>query len=106
MGSAAAQGGFLNKPMTINNIGSGYDAVTSVWGGGTPAGTQATASDGQTVTSMGNGYTAITGRSGVVTVFDNNGKAMAYHGSALGEDQDQDTEGRTSGGGFLGGLFG
>lgn len=108
LGNAAYNGnlgGLLgSSPMSINNIGGGLANTSSIWGGGTPAGTQATANDGQTVTSMGNGYTAITGRSGVVTVFDNNGKAMSYHGSALGGDPE--TESSNSGGGFFGGLFG
>lgn len=86
------------EPMAINNIGSGSDAVFSVWSGGQPPGTQATASDGQQVTSLSGGRVAITGKTGAVTVFDSSGKAMGYFGSDLGGDTDQDAEG--------GGLFG
>lgn len=105
LGNAAYNGGLLgsSQPMTINNIGGGLMNTASIWGGGTPAGTQATASDGQTVTSMGNGYTAITGKSGVTTVFDNNGKAMSYFGGALGGDPEAQS---SNSGGFFGGLFG
>jgi len=109
LGNAAYQNkGFLDQPaMSINNIGSGSEAVYSIWGGGQPPGTQATASDGQQITSMGNGYTAVTGKSGVITVFDSTGKAMSYFGNDL--DQDQDAEAETSSsnsGGLFGGLFG
>ncbi len=107
LGNKIAQGGFLNDPMSINPIGGGSANVYSVWGGGQPAGTQATASDGQTVTAMPNGYTAVTGKSGVVTVFDGSGKPMSYFGGALGQDQEAEAEASTSsGGGFFGGLFG
>ncbi|MBX9455828.1 MAG: hypothetical protein KL863_07360 [Rhizobium sp.] len=87
------------EPMAINDIGSGSDAVFSVWSGGQPPGTQATASDGQQVTSLSGGRIAITGKTGAVTVFDSSGKAMGYFGSDLGSDTDQDAEGG-------GGLFG
>lgn len=99
--------GFLSQPsqpMSINNIGSGYENVTSIWGGGQPVGTQATASDGQTVTAMPGGMTAITNSYGVTTTFDKSGKASGYFGSGLDHDQDQDSPG-TNSGGFFGGLF-
>lgn len=102
---AANPGMFANEPMQINNIGSGYEAVTSIWGGGTAPGTQATASDGQVVTSMPGGNVAITNSYGTTTVFDKTGKAMSYFGDSLGQDQDQDTA-STNSGGFFGGLFG
>ncbi len=107
LGNAAYNGGLFgaSQPMAINNIGGGLMNTASIWGGSTPAGTQATASDGQTITSMGNGYTAITGKSGVTTVFDNSGKAMSYFGGALGND-DAEAQSSNSGGGFFGGLFG
>jgi hypothetical protein len=95
---------FGSSPMSINSIGSGPAAAYSVWNGAAP-GTQATASDGQTITAMPGGYTAVTGKYGTTTVFDNNGKAMSYFGSALGTDQDEDAEASTSSGGFFGGLF-
>lgn len=103
--NGSTSGLLSSQPMTINNIGGGLMNTASIWGGGTPAGTQATASDGQTITSMGNGYTAVQGKSGVVTMFDQNGKAMSYFGGALGNN-DPEAQTSNSGGGFFGGLFG
>jgi hypothetical protein len=110
----AVTGGFLgnaayqalqspSQPMSINNIGGGTEAVYSVWGGGAAPGTQATASDGQTVTSMPGGMVAITNSAGVTTTFDKTGKASSYFGSGLSQDQEAST---TNGGGLFGGLFG
>jgi hypothetical protein len=100
-------GMFSGEPMQINNIGSGYENVTSIWSGGQPPGTQATASDGQTVTSMPGGMVAITNASGVTTTFDKNGKASSYFGNDLDQNQDQTAStASTNSGGFFGGLFG
>lgn len=104
--AAYQKSGFLNQPaMSINNIGGGSDAVYSIWDGGMAPGTQATASDGQTVTAMSGGRTAITNKNGVVTVFDNTGKAMSYFGNDLDQDQDESAASANNGG-FFGGLFG
>ena len=66
-------GSFSNSPMTINNIGGGMANTSSVWGGDTPVGTQATASNGATITSMPGGFVAYTNKDGVTTVSSRNG---------------------------------
>lgn len=70
-------GGLLSSQGAgINNIGSGSRASYSVWGGGTPAGTQATATDGSRITSLGGGLLARTDRNGITTTFNDRGNIV------------------------------
>lgn len=107
LGNAAYNGnmgGLLGSPSySINNIGTGPAAAYSVWGGGTPIGTQATASDGQRITSLPGGLIGVTNAQGITTGFDSNGKAYSVWG---GISDDAETESSNSGGGFFGGLLG
>lgn len=108
LGSQAAKNGGLTgllsgAPMTINNIGTGLANTSAVYGGA-PAGTQATASDGQTVTSLGNGKTAVTNKFGVTTVFGPNNTTSSYFGPSLFGGTSH-TTGTPGGGGGSGGLL-
>lgn len=70
-------GGLLSSlGSSVNNIGRGSQQSYSVWGGGTPMGTQATATDGSRITSLGNGMIARTDRNGVTTTFNDRGNIV------------------------------
>jgi hypothetical protein len=70
-------GGLLSSMgSAINNIGQGSRQSYSVWGGGTPTGTQATATDGSRITSLGNGMIARTDPNGVTTTFNDRGNIV------------------------------
>lgn len=73
---------FSAAPLSINNIGTGLANTSAIYGGAAP-GTQATANDGQTVTSLGNGNTAVTNKYGVTTVFGPNNVTASYFGPSL-----------------------
>ncbi len=68
----------LGQPISVNNIGGGYQNVQSVYGGRTDPGTQATASNGATVTSLPGGRVAYT-RNGVTTVSNADGTGQGSY---------------------------
>lgn len=91
-------------PMSVNNIGTGLANTSSVYGGA-PMGTQATANDGQTVTSLGDGRTAVTNQWGVTTVFGPNDTTAAYFGPSIpGATTPSADPNATSSGGGVGGT--
>ena len=70
-------GGLLSSMgAAINDIGRGAQQSYSVWGGGTPVGTQATATDGSKITSLGGGLIARTDPNGVTTTFNDRGNIV------------------------------
>jgi len=70
-------GGLLSSlGSSINNIGQGAQQSYSVWGGGTPMGTQATATDGSKITQLGGGLLARTDPNGVTTTFNDRGNIV------------------------------
>lgn len=90
---------FGGTPININNIGTGLANTSSVWGGA-PMGTQATANDGQHVTSLGNGWTAITNANGVTTSFGPNNLHASYFGPSLTGGRTPGTPGGGGSGGY------
>lgn len=90
---------FGGQPMNINNIGTGLANTSSVYGSDTP-GLQATANDGQHVTSLGNGWTAVTGVNGVTTTFGPNNLHASYFGPSLTGGRTPGTPGGGGSGGY------
>lgn len=77
-GQPQSVGGLLSSMgSAINNIGQGSRQSYSVWGGGTPTGTQATATDGSRITSIGGGLIARTDPNGVTTTFNDRGNIVS-----------------------------
>lgn len=68
----------------ITSIGSGPQASYSVWGGGTPTGSQAMATDGSRITSLGRGLIARTDPNGVTTTFNDRGNIVGSPASTGG----------------------
>ncbi len=76
-------GGLLSElGASINNVGSGARASYSVWGGGTPIGSQATATDGSRITQLGGGLIARTDTNGVTTTFNDRGNIVGSPASS------------------------
>lgn len=98
------QGIFGGQPMSIKDVGTGLQNVTSVYGSSSP-GLQATANNGDKVTSLGNGWTAVTNQYGVTTSFGPNGLTASYFGPSLTGDSHTPSGPGGGGGGFSSGLF-
>jgi hypothetical protein len=89
---------------TQNQIAGGMQNLGGIWGGSFPAGTTATANNGDQVESMGNGWTSVTNQFGVTTSFGPNNITASYFGPSL--NGTSATQGQPGGGGGTGGgLF-
>lgn len=98
-------GGLLSSlGASVNNIGQGARQSYSVWGGGNPIGTQATATDGSRITQLGGGLLARTDANGVTTTFNDRGNIVGSPVSTggllagIGRDISEAFGGSSSGG--------
>jgi hypothetical protein len=109
LGNAVNKNGGLTgllggQPPSLNQINGGMQNLAGIWGGSYPAGTTATANNGDQVTSMGNGWTTVTNQFGVTTSFGPNQVTASYWGPAISSDSSRTPSGPPGGGGGVGGF--
>jgi hypothetical protein len=109
LGNAVNKNGGLTgllggQPPSLNQINGGMQNLAGIWGGSYPAGTTATANNGDQVTSMGNGWTTVTNQYGVTTSFGPNQVTASYFGPAISSDSSRTPSGPPGGGGGVGGF--
>jgi hypothetical protein len=111
LGNAVNKNGGLTgllggQPPSLNQINGGMQNLAGIWGGSYPAGTTATANNGDQVTSMGNGWTTVTNQFGVTTSFGPNQVTASWWGGDLAGDTSRTPGGPPGGGGGVGGIGG